>query len=155
MAAHTLSVAKQSQALQSGLYYYSQSPHVPAVRGIAIAVDLAVLSSVTAWVARPAWGPRIRPALLALALLGAAGCWYEVVQAERFLHSASVRLPAMPVIPLANLGLAGSQAFLTYATVTLARRAGSRLSGAALLLSVGLGVAQWLAWEALSRLVDA
>lgn len=152
MAAHTLSIAKQSEAMQSGLYFYSQSAHVPAARGLALAIDSAVLAAVCVWVAKPGWSAWIRPLLPALAALGAASCWFEVIQAERFLRLGDVRLPAMPAVPMANLGLVGSQAFLTYILVVLARRTGRRLSCAAMLLAVGLGVAQWLAWESISRL---
>lgn len=151
LAAHTLSVVKQSQTLQSGLYFYTQAAPVGPVRAGALAVDASAIALTALWIARPGWGAWIGRGLAAVSCAGIALSWYELGLAFKTVGSATFSLGGLPMLPLANLGIAGSSVFLAYLVARFALRSGRSLGGVVALIAVALFFAQWAAWEAVLR----
>lgn len=149
MVGHNLSLARQAEQSQSAMWFYATNPWVGPIRAGSTVLGCATVVAVAWWIGSPGRAKLLGPVMLVLCSLGTATAWSESLLAAKFVDPARYSLVGLPVLPLANYGLLGSQAFLTYILASVVRRGGARPTlGLVFLWAVGLALAQWFAWDA-------
>ena len=138
------------QLLQSAAVYYFDEPWIVQIHAAAIALDCAIVALCAAWFVTR-FKKVTEAGMVALACVGLALCWAELVYALRLQEGAVYVLRDLPVRPVNNVGVVGAQVFGSY---LLLKSPIVRLSGwREWLVKGGLAAAFWffqaIVWQAI------
>lgn len=151
----TLLFGYQSTLLQSaarphsGFRYYVEEHHTLWIHQFALVLNASiVLLALSGFYAR-AWLPQLRLGMRSAMGLGVFLIGFELVNLSRMPATATYAFGQLPYIPVNNLGLLGSQLYLTMLLAALPLRGVPALQafGIKAALAIGLFLAQNMVWE--------
>jgi hypothetical protein len=128
------------QLVQSGAAYYFDSPWVPQIHTLALVVDGLVIALVMLWMVFQL-KRFAQVAIVGVAALGLALCWFEVLYALRLQEGTVYVLGNLPFQPVNNVGVAGAQVFGSY--LILKTPSGKVQGWRAWAVKLALAVAFW------------
>lgn len=155
----TILVGQEVQTLrsagtpQSAVRYYFENAWVNPMHVGAVALDVLLILIVASWIFWPRFKEKFEIACAIGVSLGFCLAWVEIVRAVATQPNGLYILRELPIRPVNNLGLIGSQVFLTYMVFKIPTGKVGGLPGFA--LRVGIACVAWMiqtmAYDALIR----
>lgn len=153
LTAGSLNVRLSMGEVMSASRYYSQVEGVMLLHNLALVVNALFLVTIATWIFLSrrqvpfGWVPQ------ALAVIGAALAWTELMIARGTQPNSVYLLESLPIRPINNLGIIGAQVFLTY--LIFKSPSGSLKTWPSLVVKSALALCLWLfqlcAWDILAR----
>lgn len=134
---------------QTGFRYYVEDHHTVWMHQGAQAINASILLLALCGFFARSWLPTLRRLMYAAMGAGAALVWWELVNLSRLPPTATYAFDQLPYIPVNNLGVLGSQVFLTMLLAAVRLRGVPALQafGIKAALVLGLFFAQLALWE--------